>query len=277
MPIMFRTPTISPTPGLPEVRHDASILPGDNGGVRFAFDLAFPYSWPTMGLGTNGALVRDTAEVGDGSLQRTGSGTVYSGGGFKYASLTGGDDFVQAPSGCLSSIWADSQFFLVCGWYLMPTQSNWRTGSGVNSFFHTSVDAYTAGADLVTLGESINNQITARRQTNGSSTIETINLTANSNIWGQVCQVGYWRNAAGTGLRVRSALGQLLGTGAVGANNTGNFSATQPKWGATPAFNSFVNGGLYRGFIEDLRLSTRNPIETLDKDFTGVMERVVFS
>jgi hypothetical protein len=277
MAIVLKSSETSSLSGLTVLRRDQALLAGDGGGVRFAFDLAFGYSWPPLAAGTSGDVVLDTADVGNGSLVRTGTGTTYAGGGFDYNALTGGDDYVQAPSGCLSGINGGNEYFLVSAWMKLPAQADWRTGAGLSAIFHTAAGAYTAGPDMVTIGESLNNQITARRQTDGGSTIDTIFITADAAIWGQVCQIGYWRNAAGTGLRVRSALGQKLVTGAVGTANSGNFGATQPKWGSTPAFSNFTKGRLFRGHVEDLQVSGRNPTTVLDADFAATIARGVFS
>lgn len=97
--------------------------------------------------------------------------------------------------------------------------------------------------------------------------------------YGKVAQVSFWRNASGQVLQVTTSAGTAQGTAAVGVNNTGDFSLKQPRWGRTASFST-VNPAvaankskLYRGFIEDLSVSGRDPATVLAADWTSVSSR----
>lgn len=273
---VFKTAGTSALPGLPKLRRDMSILPGDNGGLKFAFDLAWQWSWPSLAAPVDGNVIKNMAETGDGDVLYTTAGVTYAGGGWDFTGIAGDSCAARGPA-CLGSIWAASQHFLVCSWVKLPSSADWNSTGTIKSLFHASAFQYTGGPDLLTLAEvTTGKTIDARRQTNGSTTA-TLTVAPGANQFGQVCQLAYWRNATGTGLRLKSALGQKLATGATGADNVGDFSALRPQWGAPIAFSPNDKGRLYRGFIEDLHVSGRDPLTTLDADFAAVTARAVFS
>lgn len=287
---VFKSTSVSSASGLTRLRRDMALLNGnlasgglvgpDNGGVKFAFDLAFPYSWPSSAAPSAGAAIMDTSETGNGSWTAVGTGETYAGGGFDLTGLTGGVAYVAAPSTALASIWAGNQYFLGCGWFKLPSSGAWNSTGNAMVIMTAAASTYTAGADLFTVDQTLTPRLNFRRQTNGGSTVDTRVATPDANIFGQVCQIGVWRNSGGQGLRIKSALGQVLVTTAtVGSANTGNFSAGIMKWGAPPTFvSSFANNiRVYRGWIEDLQVSGRDPTAVLDLDFTTTISRAVFS
>lgn len=277
MVTIFKTANTSSLTGLPKVRRDVALLSTDiDNGMKFAFDLGWNWSWPTLAAPVNGAVVHDMAEVGDGSVDYTTTGVTYAGGGWDFTGIGGDYCALKAPA-CLGSIWSGPQYFMVAAWVKLPSSANWNSTGTIKSLFAASVSQYNLGTDLLTLAEvATGKTINARRQTNGATTAD-LTVAPDANQFGQVCQLAYWRNAAGTGLRLKSALGQKLATGAVGADNVGNFSALQPQWGAPVAFSPNDKGRLYRGWIEDLQVSGRNPLTVLDADFAATIARGVFS
>jgi hypothetical protein len=251
-------------------------LEGDGGGTLILADLATPYSWPSLAAPVNGAAVLDLAEVGDGSVVLTGTGVTYAGGGWDFNGLTGGDCFVQSPAGCLSSIWAGAQYFMVTTWAKLPAEADWPTALPIQTLFQTAVTDNTAGPDMLTLNLAAGNRVEARRQTALGTVVNTF-VFADAAIWGQVCQIAFWRNAAGVGLRVRSAIGQKQAVGAVGVNNVANFGLTRAQAGSPPAFGSFIKGRFYRFGVENLETSGRDPGTVLNTDFAYVTGQAVFS
>jgi len=293
MALVLKSTVASTASGLRKLRRDMGLLDGgtspgpDLGGVKFAFDLAFSYSWPTLAAPSSSQTVLDTAEVGNGSMNIAASQTVtYAGGGFDFTAMTLDPCEVVGPSGCLSSIYSGLQYFLVSGWYKFPISGDWNTNAALMAMFTaTSVaNGYTAEADLLTIAQNNTPYLTFRRQTNGGSTTDQINLSPALH-YGNVAQVAFWRNAAGQGARIKSPGGTTNGTLAVGSANTGNFSAKQPRWGICGSFSDLTlaphlnasNMRLYRGHVEDLQISGRDPVTVLDANYAAVTARAAFS
>ncbi|MCA0204284.1 MAG: hypothetical protein LCH92_08080 [Proteobacteria bacterium] len=275
MPVVIKSLSTSTAPDLVTLRRDP-ILTGDNGGVTFMFDLAFRYCW-AGGNPIGADVVKDAADVGDGAFVETGDGTIFAGGGFDFAAPITNRAYVEGPAGCLASIHGGPQYFMVVGWYKMPTSEAWyATGGSIAPMFQCAATSYSAGPELVTWSQSSIPRIDYRRQTNGS-TFQGGNTDPNANIFGQVTQIAYWRNAGGVGMRMRSALGTVLLATVVGDDNVGDFSAMKPKWGVPPGFGAAPNTRLYRGWIEDLAVSERAPLTVLDDDFTRVIARGAFT
>lgn len=290
--LVIQSPSISTRPGLQKLRRDP-LLSGDNDGVRFLFDAAFPWCY-AGGAPANGALVRDIAEKADGQFVLSSGQTVgFSGNGFDFSTLTiaenavGDENHVKAPA----SVWADiaaQQYFLFCIYVKMPVESDFNTSSGIYPFFASSnSDAgFQSVADPLTVAQRYQSglkRIDFRRQTgiNAASQL-TVDPT---NHYGKFCQIAYWRNASGAGARVKSSGGTTSTTGAVGDNNSENISACEPRFGSVAPFTFYAgeahrkarNYRLYRGFIENLARSGRDPQAVLDADYDRTVARGVFT
>ena len=184
-------------------------------------------------------------------------------------------------------------FFLVCGYFKLPVQSDWNTISALAPFFACTDGASgytTPEADLLTIAQQIaggNPRLLARRQTNGGTGVDDMVVDPSAAAFGKFAQISYWRNATGRRLRLRtSATDQFSIAGAVGVNNSGDFSQKRARWGVPESFNNLAsaeahraasNTRLYRGFIEDLSTSERDPVAVLDADWTRTIARGVFS
>ena len=261
------------------------------------FDAAYSYSYPTLGPPADEAVIRDIAEISANGRFELGSGKTigYAGGGFDFSSYTntGGyrSSYVEAPAAPSAHIWsagaANHQVFLICLYLRLPLLADWNTGAGILPFvqFANGASGYPAESDLLTMGmNSVNvpGSLTARRQLNGLSSINALTLFPALADYGSVVQLAFWRNDAGQGFRLKSAAGKLLTSAAKGDNNTGDFSAKLMKVGILPSFWSVapaasVKWRLYRGFIENLRTSGRDPETVLDADWARTMARGVFS
>lgn len=275
MVVVIKSKVTSSAPDLVKLRRDP-ILQGDNGGVTFMFDLAFGYCWPGDDP-AGGAVIQDVAEVGDGAFVETGDGTVFAGGGFDFTAPITNRAYVEGPAGCLASIHSGPQHFLAVGWYKLPASGNWFATPGTTApIFQCAATSYASGPELVAWLQTKVPRLDIRRQTNGS-TYQGGNLDPNANVYGEVTQIAYWRNGAGVGARMRSSLGVINYTTVVGSDNVGDFSAMKPKWGVPPGFAASPNTRLYRGWIEDLAVSGRDPINVLDDDFARAIARGAFS
>lgn len=279
MAVVLKSALASTAPGLTVLRRDP-ILNGDQGGVKFLFDLSFRWCHPGD-TPVDGDVIRDISGTGDGDFDLvSGQSVSFSGGGFDFTSLTAEPAVVRGPAGCLSSIHGGNQYFMVVGWEKLPSLSDWNTSASLATSFCTTTGnpGYTAPeADMLTVAQVNTPSFAARRQTDGGSTVAALTQTSLANFRGQVCQWGFWRNAAGIGFRVKSALGTASLTGAVGSANSGNFAAKQPQWGVPESFNNLAgsaahqnaaNRRLYRGWVEDLEISERDPLTVLDADWT---------
>ncbi|MER9961629.1 hypothetical protein NKJ72_11790 [Mesorhizobium sp. M0045] len=274
--IVFKTAATTTAVGLTKLKRDELLSGLGAGAVPFLFDFGFPWCWPAGVNPVNGNTVKDISETADGSWNVAGASPVFAGNGIDFTGLLARAD-VRGPVGCLTDINTTERFMVVL-YAKLPASVDWASAS-IKTMFQSAASAYTTGADLLTISQShpTTDFISARRQTNGGSTVSELQVAMGANYYGQVCQIGYWRNAAGTGLRVKSALGAVISTSAIGSDNTGDFSATQPKWGNPPAFAAANNHRLYRGWVENLSISGRDPLTVLDADWTRVAARAVFS
>ncbi|NML11607.1 hypothetical protein HHL08_15865 [Sphingobium sp. AR-3-1] len=274
------------------------LLIGANGGVAWLFDLSFPYSYPggpysgrpDAGAPLAGAQVADIAGGAAGSVSVSAPGAIqYAGGGFDLSAAAGRNNCVRGPAGCLDGIYDDGQQFMVVGYYRLPAEADWYADSGVMPIFATNehTGGYPSAVDMLTIAATSGGGLSARRQTNGGSTAATASLTITSGHFGKVAQIGCYRNAAGFQLQLRTSLGILLSSlQATGSNNSGDFSSLQPQWGITqslwdfggkPSLANFREQRVYRGWIENLVVSARDPLAVLDADWTRVMARGDFT
>lgn len=257
------------------------ILDGDDDGIRALFDLAAASSWPTLADPADGAAIHDLTGGTDLTAKVTDAATDYVGGGFDFAATSAAaasrPNGVLAPANALTSIAAAANdYFLVCGYFKLPAV--WNPSSGLHALFCATAGSggYTAEADLVTIAMNNTGQLVSRRQTNGGSSVDQILITVDAAHLGQVAQLAFWRNATNQTLRLKTAAGVQSATAATGSNNSGDFSAKQPRWGMNTSFaatDQRKDIRLYRGYIDDLNLDTRPPATILDNDWTTVSAR----
>lgn len=262
------------------------LLPVDVSGVPFRFELASGLGWPSAAAPANGGTVPNlTGGTAGEVVIASGQTVAYSGGGFDFTGLTGDPGEVLGPAGSLTAINDASQYFMVMFYAKLPASGDYNSDAVISPMFETTGNAngYTAANDMLTIAQVTGGLLAARRQTNGS-TVDAINLSAAAH-YGRVCQIAYWRNAAGQGFRIKSAGGTTTGTAAVGSNNAGSFAAARPRWGVPIAFNNPADAQhqaafkwrLYGGMVENLALTGRNPQTVLDADWTRTVSRNAYS
>lgn len=148
-----------------------------------------------------------------------------------------------------------------------------------------AANASPTAADMIKIGQSsISSRLEAIRQT-GGSTLVSMNVAVADVDYEQLAQIVWWRNAAGTGLSLRTARGRTTTSGVAGADNTSNFSAEAGRFGvcdtySTPAAPGSVNAvkfRAYRLFIENLARSGRDPLAVAEADWLRVQARIVAS
>lgn len=291
MTIVLKSPSVSTAAGLSKFRLDP-VLADDNGGVKFLFDFATTVGWPDQDAPVNGDTIKNIATttglmtLGNGSMNITSGQTVaFAGGGVDFTGLTSDPVEVVGPAGALTSIYdAANDYFLMCCYMKMPSSTDWNKSASLAPIFcaTTASNGYVSEADLFTLSMQLTGPaLNLRRQTNGA-TIQTLDFTNLTNVYGRVCQIAVWRDASGVFIRVKSAAGEATASTAVGSNNAGDFSAKQPRWGVPGSFNNLATltehrathkTRLYRGWIEDLTASGRSPLTVLDADWARVQAR----
>lgn len=273
--------TISDT-SLPNPTLADPLLNGANGGIKALFDLAASQSWAKQAAPANGDSV---ADLGGGSALTavTAGGTplTFAGGGFDFTGITAAGNNVKAAAVLSSIKAAANQYFSVCMYFKLP--ATWNSSASLRPFFCATSGSggYAAPeVDLVTVAQVNGQQLTARRQTNGAGTVDNLTVAVPNGYLGLVAQIAFWRNASGETLRVKSSAGTLTASAAVGSNNTGDFSAQQPRWGVPTSFNTsagFTSAAtserLYRGWISDLSVDTRDPAAVLDADYAAAVSR----
>ena len=290
------------------------VTVADNDGVRTIFDLAFrkcypggPFAGrPAPGAGIEGAVIYDMTRTdsGDGDLSvamvpENGSSLPWVGGGFDLSDTTAGETAggigVMGPAAALADIWnpapagavsvGETQHFLWVGYYKLPLTADWAATGAIRSIFSacTDIGGYTAETDILNISMRAASpyQIDARRQIAEATAEATTIIQPNAADYGKLVQLAYWRNAAGSVFQIKSAAATTKSAATVHADNTQNFSALRPLWGHPATFYAGPEGysGLrvYRGWLENLARSGRDPETVLDADWARVAARGVFS
>lgn len=266
-------------------------------GDAWIFDLAHDFSFPAQAAPANGAVIKNLLDDGaDGDIVHTGSSALdWAGSGLKPSTAIASGQVpvgVRAPASILSSIWgggSGSQYFMMFAYVKLPTSAQWPTQTAsVNGFVSpvTVNPGATYSADPfpgllafdVTPGGA--RQMSFRRRLDSGSTYDNVVIISDLPTDGPIAQVAGWRNAEGRGLRIKTASVELLATGAVGAASTFDFSARRMVFGVagglaqtspsyTPAWR------VYRGCIENLAASGRDPLAVLDADWARFADRLV--
>lgn len=281
------TANVSTESGLQTAVRDA-YLRNSNNGVKFLFDLAFPWCYPSGALSgrpaagnpANNAVIADVSENSNGIFVKDTSTVTYAGGGFDFSAVSGsGLTFIQAPNTTLATIQAQ-QYFMIMIYMKIPTLANINSQGTIQPFFATS-RGYQIDPDLglLCLNGNSSNSIGFRRETAIGSQAGITVSCVNHN--GQMAQVAVWRNATEMGMRIKSvAGGSTVATVASGSNNTADFSNLPPMFGSVVQYNGNTFGRfyrIYRGAIENLALSGRTPITVLDEDWTRIQARITAS
>lgn len=272
------------------------------GAMRFLFDLDFSWCYPGGPMQGRPApsspadeqVIYDIGERENGKYERQGAtpSANYAGGGFDFAPVSRTPFGVKAPATAWASIHsAANRYFLWCGYYRLPSSGDWKASNGnfpifesseANGTYITQVDPLVIFQITPTVG---NPRLIARRQVLvGASTANAsvLELTPTADYFGQLCQISYWRNAAGQGFRMKSGLAETSAAAAVGTETALNFSATRPTWGRSPTPDNgnmntedqaASNYRVYRGWLEDLSLSGRDPLTVLNADWARVIAR----
>lgn len=264
------------------------LITGANDGVRFLFDLANEYSY-VSGTPSNGKAVRDLADISSaGSIANPDASVVAGGGGIDFTSISSGNKGIKLPAAVLDDLFEDQEY-LVCSYVKMPLLADWpAVSSGLSGTWITATDGTSSYVDspelaLVCCSLTQVGGVTMRRQT-AINVHAALSLTGCTIHAGLLTQISFWRTASATGFRFKSAGGTSVVTGAAGAKNAADFSAKTLNFGPFGSFGygasvaNWKNGQrLYRGFVENLHRSLRDPVTVLNADYDRVIARGVFT
>lgn len=291
MTILLKSANVATAVGLEKFRRDAALV-GDNGGVKFLFDLPSTAGWPGQDAPVAADVIPNVATttglmiIGDGAFDiAAGQAISFAGGGFDFSALTADPAVVKAPSGALQSIWdAANDYFMVVGYFQLPTSGDWNTSVTLAPMFCCTDGANgyaTPEADLLTIAQASGGILSFRRSTaSGVATATTIAVAAGA--FGNLAQISFYRDSSGAHGRLRTATTDQITTVDAGGNNSGDFSLKRARWGVPGSFNALpgvaahlnaANHRLYRGWIEDLSISGRDPTTVLDADWARVQAR----
>lgn len=267
------------------------LMSGANGGVKFLFDLAYSYSY-SGATPVNGAPIVNINESAlNGSVViAAGQALSFAGGGIDFSAITDVNNWLQCNAAVVADIWGAGtglQYFMQCLYIKLPTNANWVTGAADKTVWNWSTTSYAGNPDMLSWQMSpISKSLFCVRQT-GVGTTDTLRIIPAAGDYGSIVQLAFWRNAAGQGFRLKSANGTVIATRPVNAANTCDFSAQPGKIGV-------VNNGLYfsplnameqlatdfkiyRGFVENLVTSGRDPVTVLDADYARMVARNAFA
>lgn len=275
------------------VRKRDNILYDGNGGDLFLGEFALEYCYDGDSAASDGDTLTSANESLDtGEVVLTGANEIaFADGCFDFSSVnTDAGGYLELPASIASDIWgggSGAQYFMSLFYVHLPSQADWNNFTSFAPFlaFSDAIKGYQAGADLVTIGQHrTDEKLWAFRQTSIGNA-DTLILQPKVADYGGFAQILFYRNSGGEGLRLKTANGTEIVTGAAGANNSENFSGLTAKFGIGPAFwrpstqadhltaNNFK---LARPYFENLDTSGRDPIALADADYDRVIARGLY-
>lgn len=259
---------------LPFLQRD-SYLYGANEAAHL-FDLGRKYSYPRQANPANLDVVRDLALNGaDGSvLIPSGSSLSFAAGGFNFTGALASPAGVVMPGNPLAQL-TSPQNFMLTAYVRVPAQADWLTGNGpMHIFVGDSVNQAQASerqlAQLAFVSTTNGPQLWMRRQTAVGQNFDTLYFQTDTLPFGEVAQIAFWRTPDGLYGRIRSASKNVTRSAVRGNNNSATLSDRQILVGRASVTSSTARPStytVYRSMIEDLAVSGRDPLPTLDADY----------
>lgn len=273
------------------VRLEDDYLKGAGNGVLALFDVAYDKSYNGFSSGSNpddGDVIKDLAGKGNGSINLYGDGEMptLNGKTFDWSGVDTVGSTIDFPSAIAEHIAQQAnQYFMVMGYFRMPTEADWLTAGALNQSmfcFTTAGGGFGAEPDLLTLYMLVSGGLTRLRTARwvSAGSYEIMNAVPVSSWYNAICQVAYYRTAAGPTLRVRGPNGVVMGSvqTSVPGKNTNALTGKELHVGVGPSWysGSFTNArkfGFVRMAIEDLEASGRNPLKVLNDDWSRWLRR----
>jgi hypothetical protein len=295
MAVVFKSVVASTLANLPLLKRDPLLRDDYNGGVRFAFDLAFGYCFNPVSPVPADAVINDISERANGAIRLASGGSkpIVAGGGIDFSTADTRQTFLEIPASAIKTIWDNGQKFLVCFYMKLPADADWGTGTGDLAYltFTNAGNGFQGGMEFVTIATALNTgvkQLWFRRGLAVNSVDTSVFSPVPASAVGGFAQIAFVRDVAGNQYaRIRTSAGTFKSTIKAGtADATVDFSTLPGKLGMPlanwhlPLNAAELNARkfrIYRGFIEALQLSGRNPDTVLDADWDRTVSRNVFS
>lgn len=235
-----------------------------------------------------------------GTLYKTGEAqAVFSGGGLANPMtvactvVAGVVTAIPTPSFAFTSaptifIVPSPQEFLACTYVKLPTSGDWNPAVTLTPFVNWSENANMfATPDMGSFGGLTTagvKQLQAYRPFSVTAR-EFVTINPASTDFGTFAQVAMWRQAGQLKMRLKTkgqtALGQAAVVASIASPNpsTNSFAAKTGRVGFTSPNGPFSGIGTsyrvkhYRSFVSNLRVDARDPIATLDADWTRATAR----
>lgn len=273
---------------LPFAERDQLLYGVVDGSVRL-FDLAKSYSFPAQAAPVDGSLIRDLARNGSTSIVDIPSGETlaFSGGGIDFTGNDAVPTGVIVPGGIADIV--PAQEFLGCMYVKLPLAADWPTAASVFQVIAggsvADQGAPSAGKHLFTINMVTQDtsptrpRIWLRRQTSVGQNFDALYFSNTEIPLGELCQIAVWRKAGVFYGRIKGASVSVVKSVSAAANNTADLTGHSVIMGRTSisAAAHPSKHKLYRGFIENLASSGRDPVTVLDADWARTVARGVFS
>lgn len=260
-----------------------------DGSVRL-FDIAMPYSFPAQSAPVDDSLIRDPARAGGTGLINipAGESLGFAGGGLDFAGVDAVPTGVFLPGG-IEDIVAEQEF-LQCMYVKLPPIGEWPAAASISQMIagdsvalpgNPAGETQLATIVMVTQDTSATRpRIWFRRQTALGQNFNSLFFGSTETIpLDELVQLSCWRKDGVFYGRIRSSGLDVTKSVAAAANNTANLTGRTVCMGRTSISNAAYPSyhTLYRGFIENLAASGRDPAAVLDEDWARTVARVVFS
>lgn len=273
------------------------LIKDDNNGVKLLFDFGFGWSYPAGNIPRpliqnpiNGSLVRDMSNVKhDGVVDLpSGLGITMTHDGHSIVKNKGAQynySVVNAPN--VLSSFTGSTNYIVCAYVKVASLTDWNAAGSAIASFISAADygkTYLDGPELVLINttpksvDGTTGTIGARFQTAiGSMVALGITLPAGLGLYNDdLVQIAAWVSNGKCNLRIKSNLFEqtasavYAGNSATVSANSIGFETGKGRFGGVS-----VPHKLYRGFVENLDISGRDPVEVIDADFVRSVARIV--
>ena len=263
MTVTFFSDMASTRTDLPQIKTD-ELIPDNGNGVDLV-DLSHPFSLRTNSI-SNGAPVYNLRNDGTyaGLLIPSTVQASLNNGGLQLNTETAPNYAGLVIAGSpLSDIFADQQF-IACAYLDIPDENNFPTS---NTRIFSDSTNITFGAITVMLGRAANNnpQIVGQRLTGSGGATQQRIIGLPTGAYGKKAQVAVYRTATEWGFTIIFDGGSRLNsTTAAGNLCTYDWSGRDLLIGLCA---NIWKAKVYRGFVENLKVTKRDPISVLNQDW----------
>lgn len=269
MTITFISNVASSNPDLPQAERD-DLLIGTTSGIDL-FDISHPYSYRSSTDAVSGQVVYNLARNQDNLVVQLPAGSTADllGGGIVFETTVSGFAGVKMPADIQADLFANQEY-LVCVYIKIPTTAEWPTSN--NRFIGDSAvanDSMVQGYFSNVVGQFVARRITA---SGGAGEQRTYIIPEEHR--GKVAQISIYRTSTSWGFVINCDGLSFGSSQASGSNSTYDWSSKSMIFGATAVNNPIQ---VYRGFIENIHNTGRDPIAVISADWLRIKNLGVFS